>query len=201
MPCEDGIGHQRTGAAEQLDAGKLAQLVVQGDGGRGAQRLLREQARGRRAFQSAQRGAIGGDGDLLSRRGRLEADGGRAESVTVCAAKPGAETVRGHGPAQVTVRLPASFVRPSGLPEELRDYCAGHRRAAAVLNGKGKRRSGLGIKNDRRQSRHDQCQSAKESSGPATPDWVPFSELGNKAQRNCNMLAPLRGSGPGVQFR
>ena len=34
-----GIGDQRTGAAEELDAGKLAQLIVEGDGGGGAQRF------------------------------------------------------------------------------------------------------------------------------------------------------------------
>ncbi len=69
-----GIGHQRTGAAEQLDAGKLAQLIVHGDCGRIGERGLSEQARGCRAFQRAERRAIGGDGYLLGCGGEIEVD-------------------------------------------------------------------------------------------------------------------------------
>jgi hypothetical protein len=36
-----GIGNERTGAAEHFNAGQLAHLVVQGDGGHGAERGLR----------------------------------------------------------------------------------------------------------------------------------------------------------------
>ena len=59
------IGDERAGAAKQLDAGELAELIVECDAGGRAQRLGGEQAGGDWAFQSAERGAIGGDGDLF----------------------------------------------------------------------------------------------------------------------------------------
>ena len=60
-----GIGDERAGTAEKLDAGKLAQLVIEGEAGGGAQRLLSKQARSDRALQNAKRSAIRGDGDLV----------------------------------------------------------------------------------------------------------------------------------------
>ena len=51
-----GIGDERAGAAKELDAGKLAQLVIEGDAGGGAQRLLGEKARGDGAFQARRAG-------------------------------------------------------------------------------------------------------------------------------------------------
>ena len=65
-----GIGHERAGTAEKLDAGKLAQLVIEGEAGGGAQRLLSKQARSDRALQNAKRSAISGHGDLVDVRDR-----------------------------------------------------------------------------------------------------------------------------------
>ena len=58
-----GVGDERTGAAEELEAGNLADLAVEGDGRRVAESALREQPRGGGAFKRAERSAVGGDGD------------------------------------------------------------------------------------------------------------------------------------------
>ena len=70
-----GIGDERTGAAEELYAGKLAELVVHGDCSCGAKRGRREDACGDRAFNSPSGSTIGGDGDLLGFAGGVEPDG------------------------------------------------------------------------------------------------------------------------------
>ena len=63
-----GIGHQRTGAAEQLDAGKLAQLAIHGDRGRIGEGGLCQEARGYRTLKRTERRAIRGDRDLFGSR-------------------------------------------------------------------------------------------------------------------------------------
>ena len=63
------------GAAEELDAGQLADLVVERDAGGGGERLLGENARGGGAFKIAERSAICGDGDLFCARDWLELEG------------------------------------------------------------------------------------------------------------------------------
>ena len=86
-----GIGDERAGTAKELDAGQRAQLIVEGDGGGGAQGFAGEQARSDGALQDAERGAIGGDGDLLG-FGDWSGFGGRCR---VCGI-PGPQ-VRGTG--------------------------------------------------------------------------------------------------------
>ena len=66
-----GIGNERWRAAEEFDAGKLPELIVERDAGSGGQRLLREDARGGRAFEIAEWSAISGDGDLFCAGGGL----------------------------------------------------------------------------------------------------------------------------------
>ena len=68
-----GVGDQRTRSAVELHARKLAHLAVEGDGRGGAERGLREQARGGRALQLAERRAIGGDRNFLGACGRAAA--------------------------------------------------------------------------------------------------------------------------------
>ena len=46
-----GVGDERAGAAEELDAGQLAELAIEGKGGGHGQSLLRELAGGDRAFK------------------------------------------------------------------------------------------------------------------------------------------------------
>ncbi len=70
-----GIRDQRWRRAEVLDAGKLAELIVERDARGGSEGLPREDAGGRRAFESAERSAIGSDGDLFRTGGGLELNG------------------------------------------------------------------------------------------------------------------------------
>ena len=58
-----GVGDERTGTAEELEAGNLADLAVESDGRRFAENALREEPRRRRAFKRAERRAVGSDGD------------------------------------------------------------------------------------------------------------------------------------------
>src|SRR5208283_893483 len=70
-----GIGDERRPSAEEIDAGKLAELIVERDGGGGGERVLAQDSRSGGAFEIAQRGAIGGDGDLLHAGCELEMEG------------------------------------------------------------------------------------------------------------------------------
>ena len=70
-----GVGDQRTGAAEQLHAGKLAQFAVERDGGCSGELVAGEFAGAGRTFKRTQRRPVGGDSDLLPGSRRLQLHG------------------------------------------------------------------------------------------------------------------------------
>ena len=75
------IRHQRTGAAEQLHARQLPQLVVHGYGGRALQCRLRKLPRDRGALQLAQGRAIRRNGHLLDGCGGSQLQGHGVDTV------------------------------------------------------------------------------------------------------------------------
>jgi len=130
-----GVGDQRTGAAEELEAGKLAELVVECGRGGGAEGLLSEEARGDGAFERAERGAVGGDRYLLGVGGGLEAEDGAVGDLhgLVRETRSGDADAAGNGAGdgQAAGRIGAAEELSGGVS----DGGAGQRRAAAVFNG------------------------------------------------------------------
>ena len=120
-----GVGDERTGAAEKLDAGKLAHLIVEGDGGGGLEGFRGKLASDGRTLQVAERGAIGCHGDLFRCAGWGETKGRVCRRALHPAARktgPPRERGRAHG---TTIR--AGRRRWSG-PGRCRRHCAPWRR-------------------------------------------------------------------------
>ena len=165
-----GVGHQGAGAPEQLDAGKLTQPSVEGDGSRGVECLERKDAGGRRAFERIEGRAIGGDGHLLGAGRRLKPQGGPGVQHQGLGGKPlgGDAQMAGSGAAngQAAIGVGASEKLPAGALDGRSVKC----RAAAIFNGDGQSHQGPGhrglgrkVRRDRqhngqRANRHFECE-------------------------------------------